>query len=95
MESRGLAKAGYILVMLVLLLVSQLYCEDCDNDLRCANALAFLVGAVLIWRVFFSQTVSFSLIEADRTNRPVLALAFLGGLFLIWLSMRPALSMIW
>lgn len=95
MGSRVLAKARYILVMLTLLLVSQLYCEDCDNDLRCANVLALLCGAALLWRVFFSQTVFISLIEADRTNRPVLVLALLGGLFLIWLSMRPAISMIW
>ena len=81
--------------MLALLLVSQLYCEDCDNDLKSANLLAFLCGAALLWRAFFSQTVFISLIDADRSNRPVLVLALLGSLFLIWLSMRPVLSMIW
>lgn len=95
MGSKFKAKVAYIVVMLALLLVGQLNCHDCDNDLRSANAFAFVVGAVLIWRVFFSQIVFFSLIDADRSNRLVLALAFLGGLFLIWLSIRPALMMIW
>lgn len=72
----------FFILMGILLLIGQVFCQECTLEYRGATILAFATGVFHLYHSIFGKYVYIAIYSAERSNTFAVILAFIVGLWL-------------